>query len=75
MKELWLKLRNNRWFVAFYTSLGTVVFAQASAYYSGGAFSTSSQFWIKTLVGAALVATASVYHVNLPAPGAPSAPK
>jgi len=65
ISKLWLKLHNNPWFVAFSTALGTTLYAQAQSFVSTGVFNESRHYWIATVIGAAMVATASVYHLNL----------
>lgn len=75
LKQLWLTLRTNRFFVAVSTIVGTALYAQLQSWVTTGVFNESLGYWKKTVAGAVLVAAASVYHLNLPAPGTNPNPK
>ena len=81
IKQWFARVRNSPWFVVFTTTVATALGAQAQAWASTGVFNESLSYWEKTLVAAALFATASVYHLNLtpqnpdgPAPGPGATP-
>lgn len=70
----WLKaetliIRRNPFFVAVSAALGTAVYAQAQAWVTTGQLNTTPDYWEKIAVGAVVAAAASIYHLNLPAPG------
>jgi hypothetical protein len=71
LKQLWISIRSSTIFVAVSTALGTAAYAQVQSWLTTGVFNESPQYWIKTAVGAAAVATAAIYHLNLTPPGAP----
>lgn len=70
-KTFLTNLQKNPWFVAFYTALGTTIWAQVQSYLTTGVFNESGQYWLKTVVAAAAVATAAVYHLSI-TPAAPT---